>query len=410
MTIELEVTDIANGGQAIGRHDGKTIFVPYTIPGETITATIINDRGSYAFAEGVTVLDPSADRVLPRCSHFGLAHGGCSTWQHIDYAAQLALKTDIVLDQLERIGRFTDAPIQLCLPSQDQWHYRHEVTLTKDKQGKLAYQALDGKSTYPIEDCHLLTPALLAVLPSLDIELDTLEKVIVRDNGQGNLMLIISTSDDEAPELEVDFPASVNFLLSDNEPANLIGNTHLNYTILGETYRVTAGSAMRPNPRQTELLLQVIREWLNLSGKESVLDLYAGVGLTSAFIAEDANLITSVDHYPPAMTDAEENLSQFDHVNVIEGDVVDILHSLPDDEDYQIAIVDPPHQGLSKDTIDAIETTNLKRIIYVADDPAILARDAKRLHERLGFSLDAVQPIDFEPQTHKVVSVAHFGK
>ena len=407
--ITLTLTDMANGGQALGRYNEKTIFVPYAIPGEEITARIVDDRGRYAFAEGITVLDPSADRVLPVCPHFGLHQCGGCQWQHIDYDAQLALKTDIVVDQLERIGGFTDAEVGMTLAS-PQWNYRHEAILYPHPAGKTGFLSTDGKTPFLIDECHILTPELLELLRQLDLELPTLTQIILRDNGAGDLMVMLSTSDDNPPSLELDLGASVNFLLNDGEAANLIGATHLRYELLGESYRVTAGSFLRANPPQIETLMRLVRDWLVLSGNECILDLYAGVGLFSAVLASDASLITCVDHFPPAMTDAEENLSAFDHINVIEGDVEEILYSIPDDEVYDIAILDPPVGGLNRDVMDALESVLPPRLIYIGDDPATLARDAKRLHERYGYTLDAVQPVDFEPQTFRVVSVAHLHR
>ena len=289
--VELTITDIANGGQGIGRHDGKAIFVPYTIPGEDVAARITNDRGRYAFAEGVTLLNPSADRVLPRCPHFGLHKCGGCTWQHMDYPAQLALKTDIVLDQLARIGGFEDAPVEMAIPSPQEWAYRHEAVLYPMPDGKLGFRSTDPDRIMGVDECHIITPDLLATIPQIDLDLDTLTQVILRDNGQEDVMVILSTNDDEAPSLEIDLNASVNFLLQDNEPANLIGETHLRYQFLGKSYRVTAGSFLRPNIAQTELLMSLIRDWVDADDEDCVLDLYGGVGLFASVIAPDANLV-----------------------------------------------------------------------------------------------------------------------
>jgi 23S rRNA (uracil1939-C5)-methyltransferase len=243
----------------------------------------------------------------------------------------------------------------------------------------------------------------------LDFELATLTHVILRENGLGDLMVILSTEDDEAPELEVDLSASVNFLLSDNEPANLIGSTHLNYQLMGRKFRATAGSFIRGNLHQTETLLTTLRDWLDLRGDESILDLYCGVGLIAATLAPDANLVTCVDSYPPAMTDAEENLADFDNVDLIEGDVADVLPDLAE-ESYHVAILDPPAEGMSTDAIDALESALPPRLIYIGDDPATLSRDAKRLAARYDYRLGKVQPIDFEPQTFRTVTLADFHR
>lgn len=406
----LTLTDMANGGNAIGKVGKKTIFVPYAIPGEEITARIVTDKGRFAFAEGVAIHDVSADRVLPRCPHFGASRCGGCTWQHIDYAAQLALKTDIVADQLSRIGGFDEVPVEMALGSEDLWVYAHEAMVYPLEDGKLGFRSTDGKTPISIDECHIIRPELLALMDQLDFELDSLEQVILRVNEVGELMVILSTSDDEAPALEVDLPASVNFLLSDDEPVNLIGATHLNYQIFGQRLRVTAGSFFRANISQTALMLQVIGDWLDLDGSESILDVFTGVGTIAAYLAPHANLITCVDDYPPAMTDAEENLSEFEHVNVIEGDAAEVLLSVPDDEPYDIVIFDPPSDGLAVDMIDALENVLPARIIYIGDEPSTLARDVKRLHEHYGYVPDVVQPIDFAPQTHRISALVHLSR
>lgn len=407
MTTSFEITiqDMANGGQGIGRAEGKTIFIPYTIPGETLTARISEDKGRFAFGEGLTLLDPSADRVLPQCQHFGPRKCGGCQWQHIDYPAQLALKTDILLDQLSRIAGIEDIAFELCLPSPKQWAYRQEATFYPTPNG-LGFYSTVANTLIPIEDCQVITPALMELQSQLEIDLPTLTHITLRENGAGDTMVILGTSDDQPPELELDIASSVNFLLSDHEPANLIGSTHLRYTVLGHSYRVTAGSAWRPNLAQTEALATLLKQWLGLTGKEWVLDLYGGVGLLSGVLAPYADLVTCVDSYPPAMTDAEENLADFDNVNVIEGAVADVLADLDEDERYDVVLLDPPPQGVEVETLDALENALAPRLIYISSDPATLARDAKRLREKYDYQLVRVQPFDFEPQTARMVTLA----
>lgn len=405
--ITVTLTDIANGGQAIGRAEDKTLFVPFAIPGEEVVVRITDDKGRFAFAEGVRVLDPSADRVAPRCPHFGPHRCGKCHWQHIDYPAQIALKTDIVADQLARIGKFDEADVLMTLPAPAEWTYQTAARLHPTPDGKLGF--LSNDIPYQIDECHVVTPAIWNLIEQLEFDsLESVSYVEVRENGAGDLMVIISTSDDTPPALELDFKASINFLLSDGEPANLIGHTHLMHTILGQPTRITAGVTLRPNPAQVDLLLEVLNDWLLLDGTEGILDLYCGAGLYAAQLAPIANFITCVDSYPPALTDAEANLEAFDNINIIDGAVEDVLPDLP--EAYDIAIVDPPPEGMSKDALDALGAAAPPRIIYIADDPAILARDCRRLQDRYGYNLGVVQPIDFQPQTYRVVTVANLRK
>jgi len=218
-------------------------------------------------------------------------------------------------------------------------------------------------------------------------------------------MIVLSLAQDEAPELETDLPASVNVLLPDNEPMNLIGDSHSNYTINGRTFRATAGSSFRANLSQLPNLVRMVEALLELHGGERVLDLYAGVGVFSAVAAPKASLVTLVESYPPAVTDADENLADFDNVDVIEGSVEAVLPTL--DEAYDAAIVDPPSRGLGKEGVDLLVGTQAERIVYVSDDPASLARDAKRLLAQ-GYRLAAAQPLDLAPQTYYLDIAALF--
>ncbi len=404
---ELQLEAMAHGGRALGRHSGKTIFVPYTIPGERITAQITQDKGRIAFAEGLTLLDASVDRVLPHCPHFGPGRCGGCHWQHIDYAAQLLLKQDVLADQLERIGGFRDPDVRAVIPSPEQWHYLHHLTFERVADGSLGLPGTDGRP-FAINECHILHPELLALKESLELDdVPGLQKVMFRIGSDGGRMLILNMKDDEAPELAADMPASVNLLLSDNEPVNLIGDSHSRYSVMGRSFRVTAGAAFRPNVAQLENLVQVVMKALNLNGSQNVLDLYAGVGLFTAFIAAHSRLVTLVESYPPAVTDADDNVTDFSNVDVIEGAVEDVLPALEDR--YDAAVIDPPGDGLSGDALDDLVELAVPRLVYISGDPATLARDGKRLAAQ-GYRLTGIQPLDFAPQTYYIDTIAVFER
>jgi 23S rRNA (uracil1939-C5)-methyltransferase len=395
-TFELQLEAMAHGGSALGRHGRQTIFVPYTIPGERVLARITQDKGRIAFAQGVTLLDESGDRVYPRCPHFGPGKCWRCHWQHIDYPAQLLLKQDVLADQLARIGGFDDADVRPVIPSPVQWGYNYHMTLLAKDDGPLGFPGVD-EPVYPITECYILHPDLLALYHSLDMAFDGLSSMKLQMGTDGAQMLILTMADDNAPELETDLPASVNMLLSDNEPVNLIGDSHSRYEVGGRWFRVTAGSFFHPNVAQLENLVTLVLDALQLAGDDMVLDLYAGVGLFTAFLAERASLMTLVESYPPAVTDAEDNLADRENVDIIEGAVEDVLPEL--DEAYQTAVVDPPPDGLSLDAVDLLGESGISRLAYVSSDPATLARDGKRLAQH-GYRLVYVQPIDLAPQTY----------
>ncbi len=405
--IELDLTGMAHGGSALGRYQGRTIFVPYALPGEHITARITQNKERFAYAEGITLFEPSPDRVRPRCPHFGPGRCGGCQWQHIDYEAQLRFKTGIVRDQFQRIGGLPDVPIQPMIPSPDPWQYRSHVTFSVTDDGKLGFVSTDDRTVIPISECHIIRPELLELFEQIAPEdVPELDRVRLQVGTDGDdRLVVIGTRDDEPPEIEIDFAASVNFLPSDNAPVNLIGATHVRYTIRGRTFRVTAGGFFQVNLPQAEKLVELVLNRLNLQGDESVLDLYSGVGLFTAFLAERAALVTSVESYPPAVTDADENLAEFENIELIEGTVEDVLPAL--EGAFDAAVVDPPRQGLEGTALDALIAHRPRTIVYVSCDPATLARDAKRLVAK-GYRVQDVQPIDMFPQTYHIEAVATF--
>lgn len=410
-TFEVTLVAMAHGGSALGRHEKRTIFIPYTIPGETVEAQIIEDKGRIAFAEGIKLVDASSDRVFPQCPHFGPHKCGLCQWQHINPTAQVLLKHDVLVDQLSRVGKFDDdtieATVRDIIPSEAQWGYNYQMTFQVEN-GKLGFPQADGRGIILISECHILHPTLLEVYDSLELDFTDIQRITFQLGTDGEHMLVLYIDDEEnVPELLAELPTSINLMLPDNEPMNLIGNTHLNYTIRDHQFRVTAGSAFRANIGQLAQLVELVLEGLNLQADSSVLDLYAGVGLFSAFIAPHVSIVTVVESFPPAATDADENLTAFDNVDVIEGTVEDVLPEL--DDTYDCAILDPPSGGLSVDVMDCLKKKNIARLVYISSDPATLSRDSARLVKQ-GYKLESVQAIDLAPQTYYIDAVAVFSK
>ncbi len=411
--IELKLTTMVHGGKVMGRHRRQAIFMPYAIPGETVTARIVTDRRTFAHAEGVELLQPSPDRVAPQCPHFGPGRcGGCHL-QHMSYEAQLRYKRDVVLDQLKRIGGIKKPGrlVAETVASPEPWGYRARAAFHVTADGRLGFISTDPPRLEPVEWCYILDPRAMTLLESLDMDYGQMAQVQVQVGSDGESMLILSTADDLAPELQADFPVSINLLLSDNEPVNLIGASHTVYRVKGRSFRVTAGGFFQVNLPVAEVLVDLVLARLNLQGHESVLDLYAGVGLFSAFVAEQAALVTVVESYPPAVTDADENLADFEHVDLFEGGVGPVLAGLIADGEgpYDAAVVDPPRAGLEPDVIEALAKLAPATLVYVSCDPATLARDVKRL-KKYGYRLLEVQPVDMFPQTYHIECVAHFSR
>jgi 23S rRNA (uracil1939-C5)-methyltransferase len=404
--VEIKLKAMANGGYALGTHDRRTTFVPYTIPGEVVQARIVERRGRVDFAEGMTLVEASADRVFPQCPHFGKGQCWNCQWQHIDYQAQLLLKQDVFADQLYRVGKFDDNLIERVMnpvvPARDQWGYNYNLTLERDADGRFGYYRMDGRTVEAVEQCPVMHPDLQALYNIIEIDFADMTRMGLWVGSDGETMILITMNSENAPELTADLPTSVNVVLPDNEPVNLVGDSLVNYEVGGRWFRVTAGGTFRANVPMIDSLIAEVLLLLDLSEDDSVLDLYAGVGVFSAFIASRAGLVTLVESYPPMATDAEENLADFDNVDIIEGNVEDVLQSLVTaGERYEAAVIDPPSKGLSRTAITQLLALDIPRLVYVSSDPATFARDAQQLTTK-GYALAKVQPFDFAPQTYYI--------
>jgi len=407
----LQLTDMAHGGAALGRHEGRVIFVPYALPGETAHVEIVEDKGRFAFARLVEVLEPSPDRIPPPCPYFGLAaHGGAGCggcqWQHVDYQAQLRFKAKIVADQLARIGKITDPPVRPTIPDGSGWAYRNHAQFHPAPAGGLGFQAAASNDTIAIDECPILHPLLSDLYATLDLDLEGLLRLSLRaGTATDDQMLLFEMEEDLPPALESDLPVSCVLLLSDGRHANLIGHNHITEIVAGRTYRISAPSFFQVNtPQATQLVRQVL-EYLDLQGGETVLDGYCGVGLFTAHLAERAGLVIGVEMAAAAAADLLENTAEFDNVDVIEGPVEAVLADL--DVSLDAAVVDPPRAGVDRFALDALVARRPARLVYVSCDPATLARDAKRL-SAAGYRLVEVQPVDMFPQTYHIESVALF--
>jgi 23S rRNA (uracil1939-C5)-methyltransferase len=388
-TLELDLTAMSYGGNAIARHEGRPIFVPFGLPGERVRARITQDKRSYAFAEVVDVIEPSPERVVPRCPHFGVC-GGCH-WQHIAYAAQLRFKREVVAEQLARIGGLRDVPVHPTIPSPNPWDYRSHATFHVAANGRLGFVGRDDRTVIPIDECHIIQPELRAWLDALQTErFKPGERVRLQAGTTGERVMARSKGTAVAPDDSAPDPA-------------LATAEKVHYVVKGRSFQVTGGSFFQVN--QPETLVDLVLAKLALAGHERALDLYSGVGLFTAFLAERAHFVTAVEIYAPAVRDAGINLAGFRNVDLRVG-VIEA--ALPRGE-VDAAVVDPPRAGMKPKALEALAARVPGKIVYVSCDPTTLARDAKMLVAR-GYRLNDVQPVDLFPQTYHVESVALFMK
>lgn len=401
-TLDLKVTAMAHGGDAIGKHEGKTIFVPYAIPGEYLRVELVDERKHFIRARLLEVLEPSPVRVAPPCPYFGYC-GGCH-FQHIAYDVQVQIKGLVVLDQFRRVGKFENPLVFEPLPDTSGWEYRNHARFHINDEGRPGFLAADSQHVVPVEDCLLMHPLLSQLYRSLDLLLPDVEQLELRvGTATGDLMLLLQTYDEEAPSLTVDFPLSIVQVCHDTLPVPLVGLDFITELVHGREFRISATSFYQVNSAQAERLVEMVLGALELEGREIVLDAYCGIGLFTAFIAEEAGAVVGIEINSASVADAVHNLADAQNVTLIEGQVEDVLPDLTDA--FDAAVLDPPRTGLDPVALDALVRASPRRIVYVSCDPATLARDTRRLVDA-GYTLEWVQPIDLFPQTFHVECVA----
>jgi 23S rRNA (uracil1939-C5)-methyltransferase len=245
------------------------------------------------------------------------------------------------------------------------------------------------------------------LFPRIQIETTPdLERLTLRAGAEDEA-LVIFESEGDAPEIEIDLPVSAALLRPDGTTLTLAGGDYLVETVRGRAFKISAGSFFQVNTPVAEQIIEMVLNGLALRGGETVLDLYCGVGLFTAFISPLAARVIGVEAYAPAVGDAAENLNEFDNVEIYEALAEDVLPSLG--IAFDAVVLDPPRSGVAPEVVEALAASSASRIIYVSCDPATLARDAKRLAAG-GYALDWVQPLDMFPQTYHVECVAKFSR
>ena len=409
-TTKLE--KLTYGGDALGRlPDGRAVFVPFVLPGETIRLRVVEEKRGHVRAELVEVLEAAPERIVPRCKHFE-ACGGCH-YQHMPYAAQLAAKTEILRDQLKRIGKIENPPVLPMIPSPGEWNYRNHVQFHLTDEGKLGYVAADGRSLVPVTECHLPEEPLNALWPGLQFEPGLrLERVSLRLGRDGETMLILQS--DEPPELELEAGFSVVHL-SGEDVVVMAGDETLVMVVNDRPFRVSAASFFQVNTAMAGKMVEHLLANLPVSPASTLMDIYCGVGLFSAFFAGRVGRLIGIEAVPSACEDFSINLDEFENVELYQAPAEDVLPVLGEGDhegrpyENLVTIVDPPRFGLEKRALDALLALGPGCIAYVSCDPSTLGRDAGRLIAG-GYRLVQVTPFDLFPQTYHIESISIFDR
>jgi len=406
-TFDIKLEKLTYGGEAMGRlPDGRAVFVPFGLPGETVRLHLVQDKQSFARGELLEVLTASAERIDPKCKHFGRC-GGCH-YQNLPYEKQLQAKIEILRDQLQRIGKIENPPVKEMVASPLEWNYRNHVQFHLTAEGKIGFVNSKGNSTLPIEECHLPETGINSFWPQLQFESNKdIERVSLRMGQDEELLVVLESESPETPELEVEADVSIVHLF-DEHPIVIVGQDYLTIQILEKVFHVSAVSFFQVNTKMAEKMIEHLLAKIPVSLSTTLLDVYCGVGLFSKFFASKCKLVIGIESSESACADFEINLDEFDNVELYEGTAEEILPGLIGRLDSSTCvIVDPPRAGIERQTLDALINIKPQVIAYVSCDPSTLARDAARLIHG-GYRLVEVTPFDLFPQTYHIESISIF--
>ena len=406
LTFDLQLEKLTYGGDAMGRlEDGRAVFVPFGLPGERVRIRLTDEKRGFARGELVKIIEASPHRIVPRCVHFGVC-GGCH-YQNLPYEEQLKAKKEILRDQLMRIGRIEQPPVQDTVPSPSPWYYRNHVQFHLTEEGKLGYVKARLPELFAITECHLPEAAINSFWPQLEFEPGTdMERVSIRSGEEADLVLVLESDSPESPELEIEAGVSIAHVYEENTVV-IAGNDHIMIRVLGREFRVSAASFFQVNTAMAEKMVSHLRAHLPVTPSTTLLDVYCGAGLFSGFLASKCERVIGIEASAPACEDFSVNLDEFDNVELYEGlaeEVIPHLRLKPD-----IVLVDPPRAGLEKRVVDGILRLGPRLVAYVSCDPSTLARDAARLVSG-GYKLKNVTPFDLFPQTFHIESISLFER
>jgi len=441
MSIDVELTDLAYGGDAVGRYEGRVLFVPGGIPGERVRVDIVEERRGHALATVLEILRPAPERVEP--SYPLLTDCGCQ-WQHIAYPAQLTWKAHIVRQLLVRIGKQPDAIVHPTIGMANglsPWHYRNIALFSVGPAGEVGFKLTESHDVQDLEDCALLHPALDIVYQRVRSKLikyfgDSLSEMIQGFTIRGAIGAVSAPGTNavkavptllslharpgsmiEAPqqlahELITIAPGIVGVIVErvgGRYGRVVAGQEFLTDTVLGRRFCVSADSFFQVNLVQTGVLIERAMQMLEPQRTDVALDGYSGVGLFSTFLASRASRVIAIESQPSAVMDARANatLNNQNNITTLEGTLERILGQLHyRRERIDVALVDPPRAGCHPKALQALQILAPRNICYVSCDPSTLARDIATLCSGGRYRLVAAQPVDMFPQTYHIECLA----
>jgi 23S rRNA (uracil1939-C5)-methyltransferase len=448
---DMDITGISADGRAIGKKEGLVYFVEGAVPGDTVRAEVFRKKKNLAEARVIDIRIPSADRVQPRCEHFGLC-GGCK-WQHMSYNAQLLYKTQTVKDAFSRIGKF-DFPEPIPIVGNEKpYHYRNKLEFTfsarrwltaeelaanKEEAGLGFHLAGRFDKVLDLRNCYLLPEPGNSIRKSVreyqekhklscfDIRAKKgfLRTLMIRMSNTGEIMVLLTVFEADMPVLEglldflkTRFPQITSLLYAHNPKGNdtladldirtFSGKDHMVEEMEGLQFRISPRSFFQTNSAQALQLYRIAREFAGLGENDLVYDLYTGTGTIANFIARSVKRVIGVDYSPDSIQDASANsaLNKISNAAFFAGDMKKVLVPafFQDQGRPDVIITDPPRAGMEEKVIASMISASPRSIVYISCNPSTQARDIGLLSS--GYRVKKIQPVDMFPQTAHVENV-----
>lgn len=450
----LLITDIAAEGVAIGRHDNYVIFVAGVIPGDVVNVMLTRKRKNYSESKLLEIVEPSPDRVEPFCRYFGKC-GGCK-WQMLPYEKQLYYKQKQVSDQLARIGRVADVPINNILGADNTIQYRNKLEYTfcdrrwfdssdanvdkesRDAEGLGFHVQGMFDRVIDIDKCWLQRE------PSNEVRNELrnftrrdgydyyncrshegmMRNLMVRTSTVGETMVVVVFAKHEMHLIE-DVMTHIDEKFPDLTSLQYVVNEKFNDTIYdlevvcwkgrdfiyeeldGLKFKINAKSFFQTNTEQTLKLYRKAVEYAEVGSDDVVYDLYTGTGTIANFVARHCRKVVGIESVPEAIVDARINseTNGITNTSFFVGDMKDVLTEkfIAENGRPDIVILDPPRAGVHENVINVIKKVAPRKIVYVSCNPATQARDISLLSDM--YKVTAIQPVDMFPHTHHVENI-----
>ncbi len=409
--ILLEIGALSHGPDGVARHEGRVVFVPGTVPGDRVYARVVEERPRWARAEVVRRCDAGAARREAPCAWVD-ACGGCA-WQHVDYAAQLAAKAANVHAALARIGGITGATELPILAAPDEWRYRHRIRLHVGPGGTIGYRRHRSHEIVAIDDCVIADAAITAALPLVRDAVPRigtrLRDVELIANGRSGVVVAMTATERLAPgddhvieRFITPGTPIVGVHLAGRGSQRTVGDVRV-FVMPDDATTIVQrpGTFSQVHPAANRVLVASVKR---LVGGGRVLDLFCGAGNLSLPLARAGSDVLGVDANPAAIADARTS-ADAGGIASARFELAPALRFLSQQglAGADLVVLDPPRSGAAAE-VAQLTRLRPRRIVYVACDPATLARDTGTLR-RNGYEIGQVQPIDLFPQTPHVETV-----